>query len=605
MMSAATSTTTPCGGPRGTGSCGRPRARAGAGARPYGLVTAIEARAGAGTRPYIPWLTACLVVIDELQAQETPASDAGSICLVGAGPRARPPLSVPDVIQRFTWLVGLIAVALAAMFQPLPAQGQKTHDIGSRNQIFLDGRFLTERKNVRIVVQPPRKTGERNIVAGVHKLVAGEPIEVTDGPKSSAYLQVMENDGVFRGFRYVSKNGVDWRWATKEVLDAGDFTYGMRDSVHPKLTAFGVVFSDPHASPEERYKIVSGWRNKVFASADGREWTAIHEGVFPKEALYPLGMDSQNIAFHDEAQGGYVAYVRVNRRVEVPPRHQARCGQGCFLRAVGRSVTTDLASFPMPEIVFEADERDPRFDDLAESDFYMPQVLKYEHAQDAYVMFPNRYLHYRPWFLADDLSVYAAQAGRLNKGPLDVGFASSRDGIHWERYDRKPLIPLGPTGAFDSGGLYPVRGLIFRGDEMWLYFVTWESHLARKEGIEYRPTVSRTVFRRDGFTAVEADYTGGEFTTPQVTFEGGELRLNVDTSALGLLRVEMQDQQGKPIPGFTLEDCDRIHTTNSTRKTVRWRGESSIAALAGKPVRLRFELRYGVKLYSFRFGGTR
>ena len=71
----------------------------------------------------------------------------------------------------------------------------------------------------------------------------------------------------------------------------------MRDSVHPKLTAFGVVFRDPQALPQERYKIISGWRNKVFASLDGREWTAVDDDVFPKEALYPGGMDSQNIAF--------------------------------------------------------------------------------------------------------------------------------------------------------------------------------------------------------------------------------------------------------------------------------------------------------------------
>lgn len=501
--------------------------------------------------------------------------------------------------------VWLAALTLVTVFGPMPSEGQQTYDIGSGNQIFLDGRFLAERENVRIVVQPPRKTGERNIVAGVHKMVAGEPIAVTDGPESSPYLQVMENDGVFRGFRYVSKNGVDWQWATKELLDAGDFAYGMRDSVHPRLTAYGVVFRDPHAPPQQRYKIVSGWRNKVFASADGREWTAVHDNVFPKAALYPDGMDSQNIAFHDAAQGGYVAYVRVNDLIEVAPQLKDRCGEfgRCFLRAVGRSVTTDLASFPMPEIVLEADERDPRFDGLAEADFYMPQVLKYPHAQDAYVMFQNRYLHYRPWFIADDLSVYAPEGGRLNIGPLDIGFASSRDGIHWERYDRKPLIPLGPTGAFDSRGLYPVRGLVFRGDEMWLYFVTWDSHLSPRDGIGFRPTVSRTVFRRDGFTAVEADYTGGEFTTTPLEFEGGKLHVNVDTSALGLLRVEVQDQQGKPIPGFSLDDCDRIHTTNSTRKTVQWRGESSLAELTGREIRLRFELRFGAKLYSFRFGG--
>ena len=163
-----------------------------------------------------------------------------------------------------------------ALFGPLQAEDRKIHDIGIRNQIFLDGRFLADRKNVRIVVQQPRKTGEQNIVAGVHKLVAGAPMEVTDGPESSAYLQVMENDGVFRGFRYVSKNGVDWQWATKEILEAGDFAYGMRDSVHPKLTAFGVVFRDPHARPKSvtRSSAAGGTRYTLPQTArSGRRFT--------------------------------------------------------------------------------------------------------------------------------------------------------------------------------------------------------------------------------------------------------------------------------------------------------------------------------------------
>lgn len=170
--------------------------------------------------------------------------------------------------------VWLVALTLVTVFGPMPSEGQQTYDIGSSNQIFLDGRFLAERENVRIVVQPPRKTGERNIVAGVHKMVAGEPIAVTDGPESSAYLQVMENDGVFRGFRYISKNGVDWQWATKELLDAGDFAYGMRDSVHPRLTAYGVVFRDPHAPPMSatRSSAAGGTRCSLQRSAgNGRQ----------------------------------------------------------------------------------------------------------------------------------------------------------------------------------------------------------------------------------------------------------------------------------------------------------------------------------------------
>ncbi len=34
------------------------------------------------------------------------------------------------------------------------------------------------------------------------------------------------------------------------------------------------------------------------------------------------------------------------------------------------------------------------------------------------------------------------------------------------------------------------------------------------EGIHFRNVMCRAVFRRDGFIGVEADYTGGELTTP-------------------------------------------------------------------------------------------
>ena len=113
----------------------------------------------------------------------------------------------------------------------------------------------------------------------------------------------------------------------------------------------------------------------------------------------------------------------------------------------------------------------------------------------------------------------------------------------------------------------------------------------------------RAVFRKDGFTCVEADYSGGEFTTTPLMFEGEALHLNIDTSATGLARVEILDENGKPFSGFTLEECDRIHTTNSTNKTVTWRkGRFDLGDLSGRPVRLRFELCYGGMLYAFRFG---
>ena len=86
-------------------------------------------------------------------------------------------------------------------------------------------------------------------------------------------------------------------------------------------------------------------------------------------------------------------------------------------------------------------------------------------------------------------------------------------------------------------------------------------------------------------------------------FSGHSLFLNVDTSGIGLARVELQSSDGTPMPGFALDDCDRIHASNSTRYRVSWRrGSTDVSALAGRPVRLRVELQYGTRLYAFRFG---
>ena len=108
------------------------------------------------------------------------------------------------------------------------------------------------------------------------------------------------------------------------------------------------------------------------------------------------------------------------------------------------------------------------------------------------------------------------------------------------------------------------------------------------------------MLRRDGFVSIHAPYEGGEFTTPLLRFRGNQLVLNIENASTGETRVEIQDENGKPIPGFTLEDCDLIHTANEINRSVLWKGISSLEKIEGKPVRLRFVLR-DTDLYAFRF----
>ena len=63
--------------------------------------------------------------------------------------------------------------------------------------------------------------------------------------------------------------------------------------------------------------------------------------------------------------------------------------------------------------------------------------------------------------------------------------------------------------------------------------------------------------------------------------------------------MEILDQEGKPLPGFTLEEADDING-NYIRILASWRGTPGLGSLAGEPVKLRFVMR-DTKLYSFRF----
>ncbi len=482
----------------------------------------------------------------------------------------------------------LFAAALSAS-GTIAVHSAEEIEIGDRNQIFIDGRFLDSSQNVRIEVCRPMKTNEKCLVGNL-----------------GGYSSIIKPDGNYRWYSALTKDGTNWRRVGGRVQPEPDDILGA-------IFTGATVFVDPKAPPEERYKLFDGLRNRVRASSNGIDWKEHGENVFPAKACYPLGMDSHNVCYYDTRLDKYVAYVRVNKIFECPPERvpyfekigtQRYGGKNKYSRrAIGRAVSDDPRKFPMPEVVLEPDDLDPQFGGVKVMDFYCPQVVQYPNAQEAYFLFNCRYRSYEDWYLPIDMSTFpkSAKTGTYNCGVEDIELDASRDGIKWNRYDRKPWIAQGKPGSFDALTMYMSRGMHIMGDEIWMYYIGIDDpHTGDKEAMK-KATLSRVVLRKDGFTCVEADYAGGEFTTPPLNFNGKTLQLNIETSAIGLARVEIQDAKGQPLPGFALEDCDRIHTANSTTQAVAWNGSSDVSKLVGQPVRLRFELQYGTKLYAFRF----
>jgi hypothetical protein len=108
----------------------------------------------------------------------------------------------------------------------------------------------------------------------------------------------------------------------------------------------------------------------------------------------------------------------------------------------------------------------------------------------------------------------------------------------------------------------------------------------------------RATVRTDGFCSLHAGGDSGEVVTKPLIFKGSELVINYATSAAGGIRVEVQDEIGKPIDGFSRDKCPVIYGDDIER-AVKWSG-SSLSALAGKPIRLAFEMQ-DADIYSIRF----
>jgi len=107
------------------------------------------------------------------------------------------------------------------------------------------------------------------------------------------------------------------------------------------------------------------------------------------------------------------------------------------------------------------------------------------------------------------------------------------------------------------------------------------------------------VLRLDGFISVSAGYEQGEFITKPLKFSGDRLELNYSTAGAGRIRVEIQDDRGAAIDGFTLDECPVIHGDHISR-FVKWNDSTSVSKLSGQTVRLRFVMNEA-DIFALRF----
>ncbi len=481
-----------------------------------------------------------------------------------------------------------VLLALAAV----PAlAAEEAVNIGGRLELFAD-RYLVDRlENAQLKLHEPRDEGEvLRYDASWEGRFCGYNTVIHDGTLYRLYYRgkrASSADGVSEVTCYAeSRDGRLWVKPKLGLHEAGGSKENNIILADPGITHNFSPFLDqrPGVPPEQRFKALGGVQHLggglyALVSGDGIHWTRLQaEPVLTKGAF-----DSQNVAFWSEAEGCYIACFRTFTAGVTNAKEWRPTG----LRSVSRATSPDFLRWSEPEPM--------RFEPAQEVHLYINQTHPYFRAPHLWISTAARFMQGRRGITdeeAQQLQLDPAYA-KSAKDVSDCVLLTSRDGRTYQQTFRGALIRPGlRLGEWVSRTGYPALNVVQTGPaEMSLY--------VNQDYAQPTAHLRRYSLRLDGFASVNAPYEGGELLTKPLRFDGRRLVLNCATSAAGGIRVEIQEPDGKPVPGYAAADCVEI-LGNRLAMPVRWKNGGDVSALAGRPVRLRLVMK-DADVFALRF----
>ena len=446
--------------------------------------------------------------------------------------------------------------------------------IDSRRELFVDGFLIDRLEGAELKMQQPV---EREIA-----IVHDEPWE----GNTSTYHTVFRDGDIYRMYyrgghfddatgklspnEYYcyaeSPDGIHW---TKPKLGLIEFRGSKENNII--LAGLGshnlAPFKDenPNCTPDAKYKAIGGGKGGLiaFKSADAIRWSPVSE----KPVITEGAFDSLNIAFWDEHRDRYVGFHR-----------DFRDG----VRDIKTCTSSDFANWSDPEWI--------EYTGAPPQHLYTNAIVNCPRAPHIYIGLPMRLVPGRN------------PQKHATTGVSDCVLMTSRDGQLFHRWNEAFIRPGSQPGRWVSRNNLAAWGIVTTGsdvpeapDELSLYVT--EGYY-RGPGTRLR----RYTLRLDGFVSVNAPAEGGEIVTKSLVFSGddAELLINFATSAAGSLRCEIQDENGNPLPGFSLAECVEMYG-DEIEQPVAWTGDRKASMLAGTPIRLRFVMQ-DADLYAIEFG---
>ena len=349
-----------------------------------------------------------------------------------------------------------------------------------------------------------------------------------------------------------------------------EWPYEMFVMRSPKL---GNVVNKVGSLPAPGHHVLGSYR---YRSKDGKDWDLVEGPLMTT----PRG----DVCYvYRQPDGSYVSYFKINGDVRDENRIIPYDNDTLTIRKVARRTSPHGSEWGNQVTVLSPDWRDPDF-----TQFLEVCPVKVE---GGYVALVN---YYNP----------AIQT-------MSLQLAASRDGIHWWRPDRRPALANPPLGDYGGGMIWQMHHPIVEDGNMHVYYagseglhgeifdtrfgprieVGGESVIAiETPTLIFNTALCRATWEFDRLWALAPSAGGptyGEAVTHPGNPEGSRLAVNLLVRNGGEFRAELLDKSGRPVPGFSVEDCHPI-SGDHRQTTVAWKGGEKAPAEA---VKIRFVLR--------------